>query len=150
MGVEGFSLLEALDEGFFSDLVVKACDGSPFNVHRMVLGLCGMSYRDWEIFISSLKPTTAKAVLTYLYTDSLPPSLPVTDAKELLSLTSVRPKLSPLATLLKTFIASHNLKQRMSRITLCVLLCSTVFYCVLLCCTPPPPPPPPRVDPAGG
>ena len=63
--VDHFSLKDALDDGFFSDLVVKSSDGQKFPVHRAILACCcsGMKYRDWEIFLSKLGSTLVSAVL---------------------------------------------------------------------------------------
>jgi len=63
--VDHFSLEDALDEGFFSDLDVRSLDGQSFHVHRTVLACCcpGMRYRDWEVFLSQIKSTLVSAVL---------------------------------------------------------------------------------------
>ena len=65
VALDGFTLKAALEESFFSDLVVRSSDGASFNVHRTVLGNCcpNMGYRDWEVLISSLKAPMAQIVL---------------------------------------------------------------------------------------
>lgn len=62
---ERFSLRDALQEGYFSDLVIKSTDGQPFKVHRTVLAcaLPQMTYREWEIFLQTLKAPLLSAVL---------------------------------------------------------------------------------------
>ena len=62
---EGFSLRDALQEGYFSDLVITSSDGQPFNVHRTVLASCcpNMTYREWEMVLRTMKPQHLSAVL---------------------------------------------------------------------------------------
>ena len=62
---EGFSLRDALQEGYFSDLVVTSTDGQPFNVHRTILACCSpqMTCREWEVFLQTLKAQHLSAVL---------------------------------------------------------------------------------------
>ncbi len=65
--VGGFSLRDALEEGFFSDLSLRSADGQTFPCHRIVLASCspGVSYREWEIFLSSLRSALLRAALRY-------------------------------------------------------------------------------------
>ena len=62
---EGFSLRDALQEGYFSDLIITSSDGQPFNVHRTVLASSSpnMTYREWEMILRTLKAPHLKAVL---------------------------------------------------------------------------------------
>ena len=62
---EGFSLRDALQEGYFSDLVITSSDGQPFNVHRTVLASCcpNMTYREWEMILRTMKAQHLSAVL---------------------------------------------------------------------------------------
>ena len=55
----------ALDEGFFSDLVVRSSDGVTFNVHRTVLNCSSpkMGYREWEVYLATLKASLLKVTL---------------------------------------------------------------------------------------
>lgn len=63
--VEAFTMKEALDEKFFSDLTVRSSDGVTFNIHRTVLDCCSpnMGYREWEMYLSTLKATLLKVTL---------------------------------------------------------------------------------------
>lgn len=65
---EGFSLRDALQEGYFSDLVITSSDGQPFNVHRTVLSSCSpnMTYREWEMILRTLKASHVAAVLKWV------------------------------------------------------------------------------------
>ena len=62
---EGFSLKGALQEGYFSDLLITSADGHPFKVHRTVLACSSshMTYREWEIFLRTLKSPLLSVVL---------------------------------------------------------------------------------------
>lgn len=63
--VDTFSLRDALDDGFFSDLTLHSSDSVPFVVHRTVLASCSsrVSYREWEMVLSSFKATLVKVIL---------------------------------------------------------------------------------------
>ena len=63
--MDNFSLKEALDDGFFSDLTVKSCDSVQFPVHRLVLASSSpkLSYRDWEILLSGFKAPLVRVIL---------------------------------------------------------------------------------------
>lgn len=62
---EGFSLRDALQEGYFSDLVITSSDGQAFKVHRTVLACSSpnMTYREWEMMLRTLKSSHLSAVL---------------------------------------------------------------------------------------
>ena len=62
---EGFSLKDALQEGYFSDLVVTSTDGQTFNIHRTVLACSSpqISYREWEMLLRTLKAPLLSAIL---------------------------------------------------------------------------------------
>ena len=62
---EGFSLKDALLEGYFSDLIITSTDSQSFNVHRTVLDCVSpqMTYREWEMFLRTLKGPLLSAVL---------------------------------------------------------------------------------------
>ena len=62
---EGFSLKDALLEGYFSDLAITSTDGQTFNVHRTVLDCVSpnMTYREWEMFLRTLKGPLTSVVL---------------------------------------------------------------------------------------
>jgi hypothetical protein len=60
-----FSLLQALRDGYFSDLTLHSSQGQKFMVHRVILGaVCpGVKYRDWEMLLSDLPTETLSALL---------------------------------------------------------------------------------------
>lgn len=87
-----FSLLDALKEGYFSDLSVQSCDGKQVrregsqwlatplllspqaSVHRTVLSaVCrSVRYRDWELFLSDLTSPAFQAALQYVVLHAVP------------------------------------------------------------------------------
>lgn len=60
---DNYSLLPALEEGFFADLVVHSSEGQPFALHRTVLACClpGVSCSDWERLLSGLSAPVLQA-----------------------------------------------------------------------------------------
>ncbi len=65
MVIDNFSLGNALEEGFFSDLTVRSSDGVAFPVHRIVLSSNSpkLSYREWEVLLSGFKAPLVKVIL---------------------------------------------------------------------------------------
>ncbi len=63
--IDKFSLKEAFDDGFFSDLTVRSCDAVSFPVHRIVLACSSpkLSYRDWEVLLSGFKASLVRVIL---------------------------------------------------------------------------------------
>lgn len=60
---DDYSLLPALEEGFFADVVVRSCDGQPFALHRTVLAAClpSFSCSDWERLLAGLTTPVLQA-----------------------------------------------------------------------------------------
>ncbi|XP_031551379.1 uncharacterized protein LOC116288701 [Actinia tenebrosa] len=68
-----FSLLNALKEGYFSDLTLSASNGEKFAVHKTILS-CLCPNEDWDTippFIQDLPPNVLRVILHYLYTGTL-------------------------------------------------------------------------------
>ena len=65
MIVDSFSLKDALDDGFFSDLTIHSSDGCAFPVHRVVLACSSpkVTYREWEVTLSAFKSPLVKVIL---------------------------------------------------------------------------------------
>ena len=63
--VDSFSLKDALEDGFFSDLTIRSSDSVSFPVHRTVLVSSSpkISYREWEILLAGFKATLVKPIL---------------------------------------------------------------------------------------
>ena len=63
--VDNFSLKDALDDGFFSDLTIRSSDNVTFAAHRTVLASSSprVSYREWEVVLSGFKAPVVKAIL---------------------------------------------------------------------------------------
>lgn len=63
--VDNFSLRDALEESYFTDLSVNSSDGVFFPVHRVVLASScrQIGYREWQVILASLKSPLVKVVL---------------------------------------------------------------------------------------
>lgn len=107
-----FSLMDALDEGYFSDLKVRSNGGVERMVHKSVLSVCcvGLTYRDWEMMLGSLNAEAFEAMLRFIYGGGLPNSLTLEAAEEILTVTTTNPKLAQLHELCKTIMESRSLK----------------------------------------
>lgn len=113
-----FSLLNALHQGFFSDLNIRSVDGQQFSAHRVILGVTctGVRYREWEVLLSSVSSSALKAALHYMYTSSLPCDISDDVAKELSELASKNGKLTHLKELCLAYIDNYTLKKRLQDI----------------------------------
>ncbi|KAL5473037.1 hypothetical protein EMCRGX_G027477 [Ephydatia muelleri] len=125
-----FSLVDALDEGYFSDLKVHSSGGAERMVHKSVLSACcvGLSYRDWEMLLGSLSAEAFEAVLRFIYGGGIPNSLTLEAAEDILTATSSNPKLALLHELCKTIMESRSLKLYLTQVVDSILTSLETVY----------------------
>ncbi|XP_041365007.1 uncharacterized protein LOC121380244 [Gigantopelta aegis] len=111
---EPFSLLGALEEGYFSDLVVKADSGREFKVHSVILQL-SCPEMDWSSNpppLTGLKADVLEATLHYLYAECLPRGLSEDTAKACIKSVGKLPGFVRFSDLCDTFLKNAALKQQ--------------------------------------
>ncbi|XP_014665386.1 PREDICTED: uncharacterized protein LOC106807533 [Priapulus caudatus] len=109
-----FSFLSALDEGYFSDLVIRADSGKEYRVHRTILRLAN-SQLDWNRFpspLTGLPEDVLQLVLHYLYAECLPNGLTEGVAKSCVMHVGKMPGFDRLTMLCETFIVNTALKEQ--------------------------------------
>eukprot|EP00058_Branchiostoma_floridae_P010098 XP_002595586.1 hypothetical protein BRAFLDRAFT_117505 [Branchiostoma floridae] len=109
-----YSLLSALEEGYFSDVSVKADDGTDFKIHKIIAGSVCPSV-DWT---KSPCPLTGQSkdviytVLHYVYCESLPSDLTEDVAKLCVRVAGKVPGLEKFVEMCQTFVDNSALKQQ--------------------------------------
>ncbi|XP_070579796.1 uncharacterized protein [Ptychodera flava] len=109
-----FSFLNALEHGYFADLVIKADNGKEFKVHKTILQVSCPSM-DWQRSpppLSSLQADVLETILYYLYAECLPKGLAEDTAKLCHKTAAKLPGLERLAELCQTFLKNTALKQQ--------------------------------------
>ncbi|KAF0289460.1 hypothetical protein FJT64_012310 [Amphibalanus amphitrite] len=108
-----FSLAPLIGCSVYSDVAVTAADGSTFAAHSQILRLLAPSI-DWRADpLRHLPAPAVRAVLHYLYTESLPEGLAPTVAAELQRELRQLPELGPLAELCGRYLTNVTLRDGM-------------------------------------
>ncbi|KXJ07762.1 uncharacterized protein LOC110250055 [Exaiptasia diaphana] len=113
-----FSLLGALNEGYFSDLKITASNGEEFNVHRTILScLCPME--DWSKvphYMKNLPSDVLRLFLHYLYTGSLPDNPSESTVKGILRVAENVPCFKELVKLCTDFLEATAVITRITNL----------------------------------
>lgn len=109
-----FSLLPALEDGYFSDLSITASNNKKFAVHSCILKLSApeLNWNQESPSLSGLREDVLGTILHYLYAECLPANLAEATAKQCISAASSYPCLSPLVTLCQHYLRNMALKQQ--------------------------------------
>ncbi|CAG0914750.1 unnamed protein product [Notodromas monacha] len=118
-----FSLVPALEKGYFSDLcLVNATGDRKFDVHRCILesALPGTSWEDVASLLSSFPAEVLSTALHYVYSDCLPINLTETTAQQCLKFTEPSPTaaspLEGLHTLCGSYLRNLSVQSKLERI----------------------------------
>ncbi|XP_047118625.1 uncharacterized protein LOC124799129 [Schistocerca piceifrons] len=106
-----FSLLPALEDGYFSDVSITASNGRIFAAHSCVLNLSAPGV-DWGRQLAGLPEDVLGTVLHYLYSECLPANLAEGTARQCAVATHALPGLQPLARLCELYLKNMALKQQ--------------------------------------
>ncbi|XP_025114825.1 uncharacterized protein LOC112576505 isoform X1 [Pomacea canaliculata] len=109
-----YTYVSALEQGFFSDLSIKAESGKEFLVHSVILRM-SLPEMDW---LSNPPPLTGlpeevlQTMLHYLYCECLPPGLTETTAKACVKTLGKVQGFAQFSHLCETFLKNTMLKQQ--------------------------------------
>ncbi|XP_065345605.1 uncharacterized protein LOC135943121 isoform X1 [Cloeon dipterum] len=126
-----FSLLSALNEGFFSDVSIDAANGKTFQAHSCIL-LTGSPQLGWQSWLEEVEKSSKNAdsaavppsplsglpedvlatVLHYIYSLSLPSDLPEETALKCIKSVRDLPGFSTLATKCQAYLNNMSLRNR--------------------------------------
>lgn len=108
-----FSFINALEEGYFSDLTLVADSGKEFKVHKTILSLSiPLDWNQYHHPLRGLPEDVLQVVLHYLYSACLPTALTEETAKHCIQAVSKLPAFSRLTELCEMFLKSNALKQQ--------------------------------------
>ena len=110
LGNKAFSL--SVDSSF-SDISIACSDGGKLQAHRAVLAAAypTVKERDWDAMFQAKPHSFGHTVLSCIYSDSLPTTLDLPQAKQLAEWLHGQPSLGRLTNQTAAFIEAHNLKQ---------------------------------------
>ena len=113
LGNKAFSLSVALEDSSFSDISIACSDGRELQAHRAVLAAAypTVKERDWDAMFQAKPHSFGHMVLSCIYSDSLPTTLDLPQAKQLAEWLHGQPSLGRLTNQTAAFIEAHNLKQ---------------------------------------
>ncbi|XP_054262009.1 uncharacterized protein LOC128985991 isoform X2 [Macrosteles quadrilineatus] len=109
-----FSLLPALEDGYFSDLTIASSNEKKFAVHTCILQLSAPEL-DWTSDpppLSGLREDVLGTILHYLYTECLPANLSEGTAHQCITAAASYPCLASLVTLCQHYLRNITLKQQ--------------------------------------
>ncbi|KAK7869304.1 hypothetical protein R5R35_012870 [Gryllus longicercus] len=109
-----FSLLPALEDGYFSDLSITACNSKQFAVHTCILRLSAPEL-DWSSQpppLSGLPEDVLGTILHFLYSECLPVNLAEQTARQCISAASSLPGLERLVQMCELYLKNMALKQQ--------------------------------------
>ncbi|XP_033741353.1 uncharacterized protein LOC117328099 [Pecten maximus] len=104
----------ALEEGYFSDLVITAESGHQFQVHSLILGLSCPEMDWWHTPppLTGLREDVLGTVLHYLYTECLPKGLSEETVKVCIKTVSRLQGMDNFVKLCNTFLKNTALRQQ--------------------------------------
>ncbi|XP_013783752.1 uncharacterized protein LOC106467912 [Limulus polyphemus] len=109
-----FSFMCALEEGYFSDMIIKAADGKEFLVHSTILNL-GNPAIQWDqqpCPLQGLPVDVLYVTLYYLYCECLPAGLQEETTKSCLQKVAHLPGFTRFGELCELFLKNAALKQQ--------------------------------------
>ncbi|XP_066973665.1 uncharacterized protein [Macrobrachium rosenbergii] len=106
-----YSLLPALTDGYFHDVVITSRSGRKFEVHSIILksSMPGMDWTD----LCGLEDSALETVLHYLYSCSLPPDLSPATAQKTIAATRHLGNFEDFRKKCDIFIKNSNLRNRL-------------------------------------
>ncbi|XP_025828986.1 uncharacterized protein LOC108743837 [Agrilus planipennis] len=107
-----FSLLPALEDGYFSDMIIVASNKKEFKVHSIVLKLFGkdLSWDTVPIPFSGLPEDVLGTILHFFYAECLPYSVSEATIQKVIDVSKQYPCLSKLVSMCELYLKNMALK----------------------------------------
>lgn len=109
-----FSLLPALEEGYFKDVTITSANKKQFETHSIILQLLGDSI-DWcapQSPLQCLPENVLGTILHFLYSECLPSSMDDTTAEQVIQAISTYECLNKLSDSCRNFLKNNALKKQ--------------------------------------
>ncbi|XP_045474802.1 uncharacterized protein LOC123680773 [Harmonia axyridis] len=109
-----FTLLPALEEGFFSDVTLISSNNKQFQAHSLILDVIGKgtNWHSKSHSLSNLDEDVLGTILHYMYTECLPENLNEETAQKVLSTANQHEFLNRLSTTCQTYLKNQNLRKQ--------------------------------------
>ncbi|KAH3863934.1 hypothetical protein DPMN_026942, partial [Dreissena polymorpha] len=111
-----YSFLGALEEGYFSDVIITGDTSKQFHVHSTILNLTapGIDWTQSTTPLTGLPDDVLAATLHYMYAECLPRGISEDTVKKCVKLVSKLPDLSEFVKLCNIFLQNTALKQQIT------------------------------------
>ncbi|KAJ8954724.1 hypothetical protein NQ318_011417 [Aromia moschata] len=109
-----FTLLPALEDGYFSDITITSSNNKQFKVHSTILELHGNDI-DWKSEpppFSHISEDVLGTILHFLYSECLPESLTEETARQVIIVASTYASLNRLVSICQLYLKNMALKQQ--------------------------------------
>ncbi|XP_044754508.1 uncharacterized protein LOC123313618 [Coccinella septempunctata] len=109
-----FSLLPALEEGFFSDVTLFSANKKEFHAHSLILNIIGNGI-DWHSKnhpLNNLPEDVLGNILYYMYTECLPENLKEETVRKVLSTVEQHPFLNKLSVISRKYLRNESLRKQ--------------------------------------
>lgn len=109
-----FSLLPALEDGYFSDIKLVASNNKEFMIHSCIIQLLGSDI-PWQANpppFTGLSEDALGTILLYIYAECLPENLSEGTAKQVIKAAAQYPCLAKLVDMCQVYLKNMALKQR--------------------------------------
>ncbi|XP_061196240.1 uncharacterized protein LOC133204507 [Saccostrea echinata] len=107
-----YCFMPALEEGFFSDLVIKSKSGREFKLHSVILNL-SIPQHDWNSSpLNGMADNILTTIFHYLYNECLPSGLSEDTAKDCIKVLEHMPEFNAFTVLCQTFLRNTALKHQ--------------------------------------
>ncbi|GLV35944.1 uncharacterized protein CBL_09838 [Carabus blaptoides fortunei] len=109
-----FSLLPALEDGYFHDLIILAANKKQFRVHSTILQLHGsdLAWLSQPPPFQGLPEEVLGTLLHFLYAECLPPGLTESTARQVVAAALPYPCLTKLVNMCRAYLKNMALKQQ--------------------------------------
>ncbi|KAI8796654.1 CAunnamed protein product [Biomphalaria glabrata] len=121
-----YSFLNALEHGYFSDVILRADTGKEFKAHSIILKLSAPEL-DWTAIITpltGLPEDVLQTTLHYLYAECLPQGLSETTAQKCIKMVGKMPGFVKFGQLCETFLKNTALTQQMKTLVSDIHACA--------------------------
>lgn len=115
-----FSLLPALEDGYFADIKITASNNKEFKIHSCITQLLGNDI-PWQATphpFTGLSEDVLGTILLYIYAECLPENLTENTAKQVIKTAAQYPSLGKLVNMCQMYLKNMALKQRKKTIEL--------------------------------
>nr|XP_022318373.1 uncharacterized protein LOC111121395 isoform X2 [Crassostrea virginica] len=107
-----YSFMPALEEGFFSDLIIRSKSGREFKLHSILLSLAVPSH-NWKLSpLNGMPDHVLTTLVHFLYNECLPAGLSEETARDCIKSLTSMPEFNTFTSLCQTFLRNTALRHQ--------------------------------------